>query len=105
MLRKVLTVAAVFLLSIHANAQKAILDAFAPVSDSLTVLAKEHFQVRSFLKLNKAMKRGRILDLYFTKELGDLPWRPSDIQWFRSQQPVARRSKPIHPRRNMVRKR
>ncbi len=58
MLRKALTVAAILLLSLNANAQKAILEAFDPVTDSLTVLAKEHFRVRSYLKLNKAMKRG-----------------------------------------------
>ena len=85
MLRKILTATAVLLLCISANAQKAILDAFKPVTDSLTVLSKEHFGVRSYLKLNKAMKRGQILDLYFTKELGDLPWRTSDPQWFRQQ--------------------
>jgi hypothetical protein len=84
MLRKVLTVAAILFLSVSANAQKAILEAFEPVTDSLTVLAKEHFQVRSYLKLNKAMKRGQLMDLYFTKELGDLPWRPEDLKWFRS---------------------
>ncbi|MBP5719733.1 MAG: xanthan lyase [Bacteroidales bacterium] len=85
MLRKALTVAAILLLSLSANAQKAILEAFDPVTDSLTVLAKEHFRVRSYLKLNKAMKRGQILDLYFTKELGDYPWRSGDPQWFRQQ--------------------
>lgn len=85
MLRKALTVAAILLLSLNANAQKAILEAFDPVTDSLTVLAKEHFRVRSYLKLNKAMKRGQMLDLYFTKELGDYPWRSGDPQWFRQQ--------------------
>ena len=57
MLRKALTAAAILLLSLNANAQKAILEAFKPVTDSLTVLSKEHFHVRSYLKLNKAMKR------------------------------------------------
>ena len=52
MLRKALTVAAIMLLSLNANAQKAILEAFDPVTDSLTVLAKEHVRVRSYLKLN-----------------------------------------------------
>lgn len=85
MLRKVLTAAAILLTSISANAQKAILEAFKPVSDSISVLAKEHFRVRSHLQLNKAMKRGQVLDLYFTKELGDYPWRAGDPQWFRSQ--------------------
>lgn len=83
MLRKILTFSALLLLSLSANAQKAILEAFKPRVDSITVLAKEHFRVRSSLKLNKAMKRGSILDLYFTKELGDYPWRRQDIKWFR----------------------
>ena len=84
MLRRVLVVAAL-LLSLSANAQKAVLEAFSPVTDSLTVLAKEHFRVRSYLKLSKAMKRGNVMDLYFTKELGDYPWRPDDTKWFRSK--------------------
>lgn len=83
MLRKILTFSALLLLSLSANAQKAILEAFKPRVDSITILAKEHFRVRSSLKLNKAMKRGTILDLYFTKELGDYPWRRQDIKWFR----------------------
>ena len=85
MLRKVLTISALLLLGISASAQKALLEAFKPVTDSITVLSKEHFQVKTYLKLNKAMKRGSILDLYFTKELGDLPWRPGDPKWFRTQ--------------------
>ena len=85
MLRRVLTISAFLLLSLSASAQKALLEAFKPVTDSVTVLAKEHFDVRSYLHLNKAMKRGKYLDLYFTKELGDYPWRPSDPKWFRKQ--------------------
>lgn len=84
MLRKVLTVSAL-LLSITMNAQKALLEAFSPVTDSLTVLSREHFGVRSYLKLNKVMKRGKLMDLYFTKELGDYPWRGADPKWFCSQ--------------------
>lgn len=83
MLRKILTYSAFLLLSFSANAQRAILEAFKPQVDSITVLAKEHFRVKSHQKLNKAMKRGTVLDLYFTKELGDYPWRQKDIKWFR----------------------
>ena len=79
MLRKILTYSAFLLLSFSANAQRAILEAFKPQVDSITVLAKEHFRVKSHQKLNKAMKRGTVLDLYFTKELGDYPWRKKDI--------------------------
>lgn len=83
--RSFLTAAAFLLLSFSANAQKAILEAFKPVTDSLTTLSKNHFGVRSHLSLNKAMKRGKTLDLYFTKELGDYPWRTGDPAWFRSE--------------------
>ena len=83
--RRFLLIAATLLAGITANAQKAILDAFKPATDSITVLAKEHFRVKSFIKLNKAMKRGDILDLYFTKELGDYPWRKADLAWFKSR--------------------
>ena len=82
--RRFLILAATLLASFSANAQKAILDAFKPATDSITVLAKEHFRVKSFIKLNKAMKRGNEMDLYFTKELGDYPWRKADLAWFRS---------------------
>ncbi len=86
MLRRLSIAAALLIAAVTpAKAQKAILDAFKPATDSITVLAKEHFGVRSFIKLNKAMKRGDLLDLYFTKELGDYPWRNADQQWFRTQ--------------------
>ena len=85
-MRRCLSIAAALILGIGpVHAQKAILDAFKPATDSITVLAKEHFRVRSFIKINKAMKRGDALDLYFTKELGDYPWRSADLQWFREQ--------------------
>ena len=71
MYRRLILIVAALFAGLTANAQKAILDAFKPVTDSITVLTKEHFGVRSFIKLNKAMKRGNSLDLYFTKELGD----------------------------------
>ena len=85
MQRRIILIAAMLFAGFAANAQKAILDAFKPATDSVTVLAKEHFRVKSFIKLNKAMKRGNNLDLYFTKELGDYPWRKADLAWFRAR--------------------
>ena len=85
MYRRLILIAATILAGLSANAQKAILDAFKPATDSITVLAKEHFRVKSFIKLNKAMKRGNNLDLYFTKELGDYPWRKADLAWFKAR--------------------
>lgn len=67
------------------SAQKAILEDFKPVCDSITVLAKQRFRVRSYIKLNKAMKRDGKLDLYFTKELSDYPWRDADLRWFKAR--------------------
>ena len=67
------------------SAQQQILDAFKPACDSLTLRAREHFRVRSFVRLEKAMRRSGKLDLYFTQNLGDFPWRKEDASWFRTQ--------------------
>ncbi|MBQ9309840.1 MAG: xanthan lyase [Bacteroidales bacterium] len=84
-MRRTLLSAVLFLAGICASAQTALLKEFKPVCDSMTVLAKERFNVRSIVKLNKAMKRGGQLDLYFSKELSDYPWRDADIRWFKAR--------------------
>ena len=83
MVRRALFITVFLLLSLSLNAQKAILESLKPTVDSVSVLAREHFRVKSFLKVQKAMKRGDKLDLYFTKELSDLPWRKGDTEWMR----------------------
>ncbi len=58
---------------------------FKPAADSLAVLLKERTGVSSTLALDKLLKRGNKLDLYFKRELSDYPWREADIKWFRRQ--------------------
>ena len=70
------------LCGMNMHAQKEILQSFKPSVDSVNTLALEHFRVKPHIRLNKVMKRGGFMDLYFTKELSDLPWRPGDAEWF-----------------------
>ncbi|MCM1502947.1 MAG: xanthan lyase [Bacteroidales bacterium] len=57
---------------------------FKPACDSLSTLIYERCGVEGCLRLKSVMKRGSTLDFYFTESLGDYPWRPDDIKWFRS---------------------
>lgn len=65
------------------SAQQHLLDAFKPVCDTMTVLAREHFGVKAYVRLEKAMKRSGTLDLYFSNTLSDFPWRKDDAAWFK----------------------
>ncbi len=58
---------------------------FKPVCDSLDVLIKERRDVKGQLKLKNVMRRGNVLDIYFTESLGDYPWREGEPEWFRKQ--------------------
>ena len=60
-------------------------DDFKPAADSLAVLLRERTGVTSTLALDKLLRRGNKLDLYFKRELSDYPWREADIKWFRRQ--------------------
>ena len=58
-------------------------DDFKELCDSMTVWASNRMKVKSVVELNKVLHRGSTLDFYFTQDLGDFPWRNSDIVWFR----------------------
>ena len=59
---------------------------FAPVCDSLDVLIKKRHSINhGQLKIKSIMKRGDVLDFYFTESLGDFPWREGDTEWFRNE--------------------
>jgi len=78
-------VAAVLLsLGASAYAQKTPTEAFKPLRDTLTTLSVEHFGVKSQTDVWKAMRRGQVIDLYFSRNLSDYPWRPEDEEWFRA---------------------
>lgn len=70
---------------IGASAQTALLKRFEPVCDSLSVRCQERTGVRVRLELSKVMKRGDKLDFYFTRTLGDQPWRKGDAAWLHRQ--------------------
>ena len=80
---KLLTIILLFAASFSSPAQ--VKDDFKAASDSLAVLLKERTGVSSTVPLDKVMKRGKKLDLYFKRELSDYPWRPADMKWFRAQ--------------------
>lgn len=59
---------------------------FKDCCDSLTVRIQERSGARSEpLSVRKALRRGRKLDLYFDRTLGDYPWYEGDIEWFKKE--------------------
>ena len=81
--RTILSAAAMLAAGISLYSQSSILEAFKPSCDSITVLSREHFRVKSSVRLKRALKRGNVLDLYFTQEFSDFPWRPDDVSWIK----------------------
>ena len=79
--------------SLNIQAQKPRVRDFAPVTDSLQQRLKRRTGVESPFKLDKALVRGKTVDLYFSGNLSGFPWRPQDPEWFRSQ--VESLSKPV----------
>ena len=67
-----------------ASSQSRIVRDFSPACDSLSVLANQRTGVAGQLRLKSVMKRGNLLDFYFTESLGDFPWRDEDMKWFRN---------------------
>ena len=84
-MRKLLISALVILSGIQLNAQKELLKAFKPVCDSLSKQAVQRFNVRSFIKLDKALVRESEMDLYFSQELSDFPWHAGDYEWMKDR--------------------
>lgn len=59
---------------------------FKDCCDSLTVRLQERSGARNEpLSVRKALRRGRKLDLYFDRTLGDYPWYEGDIEWFKKE--------------------
>lgn len=68
-----------------ASAQSTIVKDFTPVCDSLELRFLERLDIENELELKAVMKRGSNLDFYFTVTLGDYPWYPGDINWFKKE--------------------
>ena len=64
------------------SAKGKIKDDFEPVCKALDTLIYERTSVMGELRLRAVMKRGNILDFYFTNSLSDLPWTAEDYGWF-----------------------
>ena len=58
---------------------------FHSMTDSLSTLVKERARVTVKLSLRNVTKNGSALDFYFSDNLEDLPWRESDVKWFRGR--------------------
>ncbi len=79
------TIITLLLIASPSFGQSRIYADFKPVGDSLKVLLQKRTSVRSGLRVEKVMKRGDIIDFYFSPELSDYPWTEPDIKWFKSE--------------------
>ena len=82
MLKYIISISLAVLLSCSMSGKSRILEDFKPVCDSLDRLVSERTGVESKLTLKAVMKRGNVLDMYFTVSLSDIPWRYGDEKWF-----------------------
>ncbi|MBQ7194749.1 MAG: N-acetylmuramoyl-L-alanine amidase [Bacteroidales bacterium] len=58
---------------------------FTTLTDSLQVLLEARTGVHTRpLRVSKVLRRGKELDFYFKRELGDYPWREDDVPWLRT---------------------
>ncbi len=85
MRKKIITILAFLSLCTVSFGQSAIITDFQPVCDSLDVLLKENRDVKGRLRIKSIMKRGNVLDFYFTESLGDFPWREGEPAWFKRE--------------------
>lgn len=81
----ILIILTTFGLCATSSGQSAIIKDFQPVCDSLDVMLKENRDVKGKLRIKSIMKRGKVLDFYFTESLGDYPWRKGEPEWFRRE--------------------
>jgi len=85
-MRKFVIIAALALAFVPSFAQQLPdRDLLDEMCDTLTVKAKEHFKTESVIELGRALKRGKVLDLYFTQDASFFPWHPEDLKWFRKE--------------------
>lgn len=73
----------ILLLHFSAGAQSRIIEDFKPVCDTLSKAIEKRTTVRSELKLKNVMRRGKVLDFYFTISLADCPWHAADAKWLK----------------------
>lgn len=59
--------------------------AFTPLTDSLKTILDTHFHADNDPSIQKILRRGKTVDLYFSHTLGDYAWKRDDIAWFRTE--------------------
>lgn len=79
------TIIAALMLLASAGAPAQTKAEFKQASDSLRVLLKQETTHSSVVSIDKAVRRGAYLDIYFTQELSDFQWTKDRIQWLRHQ--------------------
>lgn len=72
-------------LCFRGHSQSAIVRDFRPACDSLNSMLNERAGIQGKLRLKAVMKRGKVLDFYFTESLSDHPLRKGDAAWFRKK--------------------
>lgn len=83
-MKKIILTLLIVFTCLEASSQSKIVEDFKDACDSLGTLMSEKTGVNGSLTLKAVMKRGSVLDFYFTESLGDYPFRPGDAKWFRS---------------------
>ena len=83
-MKKVILTLLIVFTCLDASSQSRIVKDFKAACDSLNTLMSERTGVNGRITLKAIMKRGSVLDFYFTESLGDYPFRPGDAKWFRS---------------------
>lgn len=72
-------------LCISSYAQNQVKAEFQAAADSLTTLLQERTTVYSKLRIDKVVKNGSGMDVYFKATLGDFPWHEDDVTWFKDE--------------------
>lgn len=81
-MKRLLQILAILLLAApSALAQGEMTRVFKEFGDSLTVRARERFNVKSDMSVWRAMKRDKQVDIYFDRNFADFPWRRDDYNW------------------------
>ena len=70
-----------FLTGSYLNAQSPAV--LKPACDSMKVLLKERTTVTGKVSVKKFTVNGQNLNISFTTELGEYPWRKEDVSWFK----------------------
>lgn len=80
--RTVISLCLAVLFALPGLSKGKIAEDFRPACRELDSLLTERTGVEGELCLKSVMKRGRVLDFYFSVSLSDFPWRYDDYIWF-----------------------